>query len=502
MNSRRNTQHGHHGGDTSRPAAPHLWPITATLGADGHLIVGGCDTLALARDYGTPLYLLDEATFRANCRAYRVALARHYPGPSSVQYAGKALLNTAVARLVMQEGLGLDAVSGGEVYVALRAGIPPERIHLHGNGKTRAELQQALDSGIGTIMVDNLDELALLARLTAGRASPQAIAFRLTPEIAAETHAHIQTGHAASKFGLPLAALDTAAGLALAAPGLRLHGLHAHLGSQLFAPEVYVQAINVLLDCAARLRARYGLAIDTISPGGGLGVPYVPEQAAPDLDAYAAAVGRALAEGAAARGLPPPRLVVEPGRSIVARAGVALYEVVGRKRVAFTVPRTEGGAKAIHGEPWTGNDGRRTEECGRISAHETHTAEPGTQNRATIYVHIDGGMGDNIRPALYGARYTALLANRAAEAPAETVHISGRYCESGDVLIHDIALPAAVPGDVLAVAAAGAYTLSMASNYNLAPRPALLLVGEGRARLIQRRETYEDLVARDGGGDE
>jgi diaminopimelate decarboxylase len=482
MNSRLNTQQGPHRSDASRPAAPHLWPITATLGADGHLIVGGCDTLALAREYGTPLYLLDETTFRANCRAYREALARHYPGPSSVHYAGKALLNTAVARLAVQEGLGLDAVSGGEVYVALRAGVPPERIHLHGNGKTRAELEQALDAGIGAIMVDNLDELALLARLTAGQARPQTIAFRLTPEIAAETHAHIQTGHAASKFGLPLAALDTAAGLALAAPGLRLHGLHAHLGSQLFAPEVYVQAINVLLDCAARLRARYGLAIDTISPGGGLGVPYVPEQAAPDLDAYAAAVGRALAEGAAARGLPPPRLVVEPGRSIVARAGVALYEVVGRKRIAF------GGAPRA-------DDGRRTLAGGRVSSNET-------QHLAAAYVHIDGGMGDNIRPALYGARYTALLANRAAEAPAETVHISGRYCESGDVLIHDIALPAAAPGDLLAVAAAGAYTLSMASNYNLAPRPALLLVGEGRARLIQRRETYEDLVARDEGGDE
>ena len=234
--------------------APQLWPDGAGIDARGRLMIGGCDTVELARAYGTPLYLLDEATFRASCRAYRDALARHYPGASSAHYASKALLNSAVARLVAEEALGLDVVSGGELYIALRAGFPAERIHLHGNAKPRAELEQALAAGIGKIVVDTLDELDLLARLTTGRAVPQAILLRLSPDIAADTHAHIQTGSAASKFGLPLAALDTAAARLALAPGLQLAGLHTHLGSQILDYAPITQAVGVLLDCAARLR--------------------------------------------------------------------------------------------------------------------------------------------------------------------------------------------------------------------------------------------------------
>ena len=449
---------------------PHLWPDTATLSQDGHLVIGGCDTVALARNHGTPLYLLDEATFRACCRAYRTACARQYPGPAVVHYASKALLTTAVAQLVAEEGLGLDVVSGGELYVALRAGFPAQRMHLHGNAKPRAELEQALEAGIGTIVVDSLDELDLLARLTTGRVAPQAIMLRLSPGITADTHAHIETGSAGSKFGLPLAALDAAAARLAATPGLRLAGLHAHLGSQILDPAPIVRAIAVLLDCAARLRDRHAILVDAISPGGGLGVPYTPAQPTPDLESYVAAVGGALQSGCVARGLPLPRLVLEPGRSIVARAGVAVYEIIATK------PLTDEGTPAQDEHP---------------------AIDPLRPSAAVRYLHVDGGMADNIRPALYGARYTALLANRASAQPEEIVHVAGRYCESGDVLLRDVALPRAGPGDLLAVAVAGAYTLSMASTYNLVPRPALLLVGDGRARVIQRRETYADLAARD-----
>ena len=448
-------------------------------------MIGGCDVVALAREHGTPLYLLDAATFRNACRTYRAALARHYPGPSAPHYASKALLNTAVVQLVAAEGLGLDVVSGGELFVALRAGFPAERIHLHGNAKPRAELEQALTARVGNIVVDTLDELDLLARLAAGRNGSQPIMLRLAPNIAADTHAHIETGRAESKFGLPLDALDTAAERIIAAPGLRLTGLHAHLGSQIFDTAPIEQAVGVLLDYAAHLHDRYELVVEEISPGGGLGVPYTAEQPLPDLDAFVAAISRATSEGSAKRGLPLPRLIIEPGRSIVARAGVALYAIVATKQLPIAEAR------------------RKAQDDGDVAIESA--TPPGIAplslaphpSAAVRYLHIDGGMADNIRPALYGARYTALLANRANEQAGEVVHIGGRFCESGDVLMRDVRLPVAQLGDLLAVAVAGAYTLSMASNYNLVPRPALLLVGDGRARVIQRRETYADLAARD-----
>jgi diaminopimelate decarboxylase len=356
---------------------------------------------------------------------------------------------------------------------------------LHGNAKPRAELEQALAAGVGKIVVDTLDELELLASLTADRNShnpstqPQAVMLRLAPDIAVDTHAHIETGRATSKFGLPLEALDAAAARLAAAPGLRLAGLHAHLGSQIFDTAPITQAITVLLDCVARLRDRHQISVDQISPGGGLGTPYIAEQAVPDVDAYVAAIGQTLRAESAARGLPLPKLVLEPGRSIVARAGVALYQIVATKQL----PPSDHPQASNH-KP-------------QVSNQMLASYRPS----AMRYLHIDGGMADNIRPALYGARYTALLANRAVAEANELVHVAGRYCESSDVLLRDIRLPRAEPGDLLAVAMAGAYTLSMASNYNLVPRPALVLVGDGGARVIQRRESYADLVVRDAGLD-
>ncbi len=433
--------------------APHIWPLSASLIA-GRLQIGGCDVGELARSFGTPLYLFDEATIRGACQAYHAAFAQAYPGETIIHYAGKALLNTALVQIIQDEGMGLDVVSGGELYVALRAGMPANRIHMHGNAKPIAELVQAIDAGIGQIVADNLNELAILAELTAHRSRPLEIALRLAPDVAPDTHHHIQTGQASSKFGLPLAALDAAAEQILAAPGLRLVGLHAHLGSQIFQNAPYAQAIAVLLDCAMQLRDRHGLHVSEINPGGGLGVPYLAEQEIPDLVHYANTLAHAMVEGCAARGLPLLRLAVEPGRSIIARAGVAVYNIIASK----SLPNT---------------------------------------NTAKRFLHIDGGMADNIRPALYQARYTAILPERADAPTDDLVHIAGRYCESGDILLRDLALPTAHPGELLACAATGAYTLSMASNYNLTLRPAVVLLANGNARLIQRRETYEDLVVRD-----
>lgn len=428
----------------------HVWPLTATI-TDGRLQLGGCDAEALAACYGTPLYVFDEATLRGAMRAYQAAF-RAEGLPFRVHYAAKALLNTAIARIVAAEGLGLDVVSGAELEVARRAAIPMTHVHLHGNAKSHEELERAVAWGVGAVVVDNRDELARLAALTTGHTPPQDVLLRLAPNIAAHTHAHIATGGADAKFGLPLEALDQAVEQLLAAPGLRLRGLHAHIGSQLFALDQLRATMAVLVEQAAHLHARYGLTVQELSPGGGLGVPSDAEQQPPDVAAYAATLARTLRAGCAAHSLPLPLLTVEPGRSIVARAGVALYTIVARKLTA---------------------DGR------------------------IRYLHIDGGMADNIRPALYDARYSAVLATRADAAPGPPVSVAGRYCEAGDVLLHNVSLPSARPGDLLAVATAGAYTLSMASTYNLVPRPAVILVADGHARLIQRREREAELLARD-----
>lgn len=428
-----------------------LWPDTATTRTD-HLALAGCDLVTLAQEYGTPLYVLDYATLAHTARRYCAALAT-YGDASAMHYASKALLNTAVAQLVTGFGLGLDCVSLGEVAVARHAGVDLQQVHLHGNSKPRRELAQALAWGVGRIVVDSLDELAVLDELTRVRATPQSIMLRLNPGVAVHTHAHIQTGQLDSKFGLPIATgmAAEAVARALAAPGLNLVGLHAHLGSQITEMEPLALGIERLLDFAAAMREAHGWAMEELSPGGGLAVPYRTDDPAPAIEKYVRIIVDAVVHRCQARDLPLPRLVLEPGRSLIARAVVALYEVVAVKHI------------------------------------------PGVRT----FVAVDGGMGDNLRPALYDARYTALRADATKHAATETVTVVGRYCESGDVLLPDVHLPPLVPGALLAVPVAGAYTLSMASNYNLVERPSLVMVRDGEATVLQRRETVDDLIRRD-----
>lgn len=430
-----------------------LFPPSTRVDEEGRLWLGGCLVSSLAQEFGTPLYIFDEATLRARCQEYRQVLMQHYPGAGQVAYASKACLNLALAQLFAQETLSLDVVSGGELYVARQAGFPAERIHFHGNNKTPTELAAALDEDVGRVVVDTARELDLLEQLAAERQVRVPVWLRLSPGIDAHTHTYRKTGLLDSKFGFPLKTGDAEHALvrALASSHLEPVGLHAHIGSQILEVEPFIEAVVVLLDFAAAMRASHDFELREFSPGGGWGVPYHEADSATPVDRYVRAVCQAVVEGCRRHGLALPMLVIEPGRSIVAPAAVALYRVGARKEI------------------------------------------PGVRT----YISVDGGMADNIRPALYGTRYTALAANKVHQPAQETVTVAGKLCESGDVLIRDIALPRLVAGDLLAVPMVGAYCLPMASNYNLAPRPAVVLVKGGKANLIQRRETFDDLLARD-----
>jgi diaminopimelate decarboxylase len=430
-----------------------LFPPGARVDPEGHLWLGGCRASALAEEFGTPLYVFDEGTLRARCRAYFRALTHHYPGPSQLAYAAKAYLNTALAQLFAQEGLSLDVVSGGEFYVARRAGFPSQRIHFHGNNKSRSELIMALDAGVGRVVVDNDHELEMLEQLASQRGGRHLIWLRLSPGVDVHTHEYRKTGILDSKFGFPIAtgAAQRVLIRALESPHLEPVGLHAHIGSQVLDTEPFALAATRLVEFAAAMRAEYGFKLRELSPGGGWGIAHTESDPSTDMEPYVEAVCRSVVEGCCDHRLPLPRLILEPGRSLVGPAGVALYRAGARKEI------------------------------------------PGLRT----YVSVDGGLADNIRPALYGARYTALVDGKADRPAEETMTIAGKFCESGDLLIRDLDLPRVKAGDLLLVPAAGAYALSLASNYNLATRPAVILVKEGRASLIQRREAFDDLVDRD-----
>ncbi len=427
-----------------------LFPHTAATGHQGHLAIGGCDTAALAATYGTPLYIFDETTLRAKCSEYRREFGERHPDTLAI-YACKAFANQALIRLLQQEGFGLDVVSGGEMHLARSAGFPPGLVYFHGNNKSGDELRQALEWGVGRVVVDNFHELDQLGRLAAGLGLTQDVLLRLSPGVDPHTHSHVATGILDSKFGFPIATGQGEEALtrAMSTPGLNLVGLHTHLGSSLYEVGPYREAIGIVLRFAAGMRQRHGFDLAEMNVGGGFAVQYRLGSPAPPVSAYAAAIVSAMSDGTRELGLRPPRLVIEPGRSIVARAGTALYTV--------------GGAKDI----------------------------PGVRR----YVFVDGGMGDNIRPALYDSEYEAVAANKMGQPRTELVTIAGKFCESGDILIRDIRLPGLEPGDILAVPAAGAYSIPMASNYNASLRPAIVMVRAGRATLIRRRETYADLTA-------
>jgi diaminopimelate decarboxylase len=424
-------------------------PTTATVNERGHLTIGGCDTVDLAREYGTPLYVFDEQHLRDQARAFVGSFTRRNP-ETMVAYASKAYTGLAVLKIMQEEGLGLDVVSGGELAIALAAGFPAERIHLHGNNKTPDELREAVAAGVGRIVVDNFYEIELLDQIAGAAGRSQPVLLRLAPGIDPHTHAKISTGQIDTKFGFTIQTGDAAEAVTrtLAARNLTLLGYHCHIGSQIFEIESYEQVADVMLGFAAEQRERTGFVPEEFSPGGGFAVQYLADTPPPEPDAYAAMVVNAISAARERYSLPPLRLFVEPGRSMVARSGVALYTVGAIKDIP---------------------DVRR-------------------------YVSVDGGMADNIRPAMYDAQYEAIVANRPQDTAGETVTIAGKYCESGDILIRDIDLPALQSGDILAVPASGAYAPAMASNYNGALRPAVVFVRDGAARLVRRRETYEDLL--------
>ena len=428
-----------------------LFPFTAGVNAQDRLVVGGCDTVELAREFGTPLLVFDDATLRGMCRGFADAFASRYAN-SGVLYASKAFVNAAVARLVAEEGLGLDVVSGGELAVAHAAGADMSNVYFHGNNKTPDELEYALDVGCGRVVVDSFYELDLLNEIAKRRGATQDILLRLSPSVDPHTHAATTTGILDSKFGFSIETGDstTAIRQALAASNLDLIGLHFHLGSPIFELEPYAIAIDTVLTYLAQFIGE-GLNMREFSPGGGFAIGYVRDQLPPSIEDYAEVIASAFRRRCDDLGFGEPKLIVEPGRSIVGRAGVALYTVGAIK----TIPTVR------------------------------------------KYVSLDGGMGDNIRPALYGSEYEAVVASRMSDAPTETVTLAGKYCESGDVLVRDVEMPVLEAGDVIAIPASGAYAPSMASNYNLNGRPAIIIAANGEARLIRRRETFEDMMALD-----
>ncbi|MFC1912261.1 diaminopimelate decarboxylase [Chloroflexota bacterium] len=424
-----------------------LFPLTAEVNEAGHLFIGGCDTVELADKFGTPLYVFDEASLRRKCAEFRTEFQKRY-ADTAVAYAGKAFLNKGLVNLLREEGLGLDAVSAGELSMAHSVDFPMAQVYFNGNNKSAEELKLALEWQVGRIVVDNFRELDTLNEIAGVKGYTQDVLLRFSPGIDPHTHKYVATGIVDSKFGFLLSTWEEAVSKAMSAPNLNLVGLHFHLGSLIFEFEPYQEAIGVVLDFAARAKQKHNFELRELNIGGGFAVQYTVDAPSPPVSAYAEKITLLMKKKCAELKLALPRLILEPGRFITGQAGVALYTV--------------GSIKDI----------------------------PGIRR----YVSVDGGMADNIRPALYGSRYEALVANRAAEKNTDKVTISGKFCESGDVLISDIKLPPLASGDVVAISDCGAYCLSMASNYNASLKPAVVMVKDGKARLIRRRETFEDLT--------
>ena len=434
----------------SRIPESEILPITADLSDSGRLAIGGCDVRDLVEKYGSPLYIYDEATLRDVCRDFVGSFTAEYPN-THIEYSSKAFANPAVSKIIEEEGLDMDVVTGGELAVAIAADFPAERMNFHGNNKGREELVEALSYGIGLITLDSFAEIELLNEVAGELGVKQQVMLRLSPSIDPHTHMLTSTGILDSKFGFSIETGDAEVAVkqALEQDNLDVVGVHFHLGSPIFELEPYSEAIDYVLKFSADMRDKYGLDLKRFSPGGGFAIGYVSDTLPPAMSDYAKEIAVAIRKGCDTYGLYEPIVSVEPGRAIVGRAGVAVYTVGGIK----TIPNVR------------------------------------------TYVSVDGGMGDNIRPALYDSEYAVVPVDRPNAVRNQTVTVAGKFCESGDVLARDVDLPDVETGELLALPASGAYCLMMASNYNMQTRPAVVMVNDGESRLIRRRETYSDLLA-------
>lgn len=424
-----------------------------TVNEKNHLEIGGCDCVDLANHYGTPLYVMSEDRIRENARAYKNAIDKYYDGNGMALYASKAFSAMYIYRIMAEEGLGVDVVSGGELYTALKAGFNAENIYFHGNNKTYDELKMAVDAGVGRIVVDNEDELETLNELGIEKGKVTKILFRIKPGIDAHTHEFISTGQIDSKFGVTLEN-DEALNIILKASkmqGVEFTGVHCHIGSQIFELEPFEEAAKVMLGFVFEIKEKLGIETKELNLGGGFGIKYVPSDKPVAYDSYICAVSEVVKKVCKEKGLNLPKIIMEPGRSIVGDAGITLYTV--------------GMVKDI----------------------------PGVRK----YVAIDGGMSDNPRYIMYEAQYDGVVANKAGDEPTEIVTLCGKCCESGDILIKDVLLPKIEKGDIACVMSTGAYNYSMSSNYNRIPRPAVVMVSNGEAKIAVKRETYEDVIRND-----
>ena len=424
-----------------------------SINSENHLVIGQHDTVELAKKFGTPLYVLDEDLMRDNCRAYKNAIDTYYDGHGLVLFASKALCTMYTGRLVAEEGLGADVVSGGELYTLYKAGFPMEKVFFHGNNKTPDEIELALNCGVGHIVVDNKYELELLNRIANEKNVNQRILFRIKPGIDAHTHDFVKTGQIDSKFGV---ALENGEAyeihkLALSMSNIQIDGVHCHIGSQIFDVEPFCEAAKVMIGFIADIYDKLGIKVKILNLGGGFGIKYTATDDPIAPSEYIHKVTNVVKELAQEKGIDLPFLVFEPGRSIVASAGITLYTV--------------GCVKEIE--------------------------------NVRTYVSIDGGMCDNPRYILYGSKYTAVLANNASAEPVAPITIAGKCCESGDLIQEHVMMPQIHVGDTLAVLATGAYNYSMSSNYNRIPRPPIVAISGNEAKIIVKRETYDDLIKND-----
>jgi len=424
---------------------------TSRVNSKGVLEIGGCSTVELAEKYGTPLWIYDEALIRETCRRLRDSFMKY--GESMILYASKAFLTMAMCKIVQEEGLGLDVVSGGEIYTALRANFPMEKVYFHGNNKSIEELELAVNKSIGRIVVDNFFEMDILNKIGAEKAKKIPILLRLTPGVEAHTHEYIKTGQIDSKFGftLPNGQAKEALRKALALPYLDVKGIHCHIGSQIFELESYSFAVSLMISFAAETKEETGYCIEELNLGGGLGIYYTKDDEPPSIESYADTVMSTVKQACQERFLPVPKVIVEPGRSIAGPAGTTLYKVGSIKNIP----------------------------------------------EVRKYVAVDGGMNENIRPALYEAKYEVYAANKMLDKLTEKVTITGKCCESGDILAWNVLVPNLEPGDLLAMTSTGAYGYAMSGNYNRLPKQAVVLVYEGLSEIIVKRETYDDLLKND-----